>query len=345
MGEKKNVLLVGGGGVGAIGALNLEAGGLAAVTAVLRSNYQVVKDDGFEIHSCDHGVLKGWRPTQVVSKVPNVKEENLPAFDYIVCATKNIPDVPPTVVDIISPAVTPSHTVIVLIQNGLNIEKPIFAAFPQNIVLSGVSMIGSNETKLGFIQHDEVDEIIISAFENPNLETAVQVAAAEDFVRAYSAAGKCKCSHDANVGFVRWRKLVYNACINPVSAITDLDSGRLQIADGAADTLLRPAMEEIRAAAKVFGHDLPAEVIQKTITVDPVDMYLPPSMLGDVRKGNFIEFENLLGEPLRDGTAKGVPMPTLTVLYNLCKAIQWRNKQLKGLIEIPPKKDYTTSPH
>jgi ketopantoate reductase len=148
----------------------------------------------------------------VVSKVPNVNKDNLPPFDYIVCSTKNIPDVPPTLVDIISPAVTPGHTVVVLIQNGLNIEKPLFAAFPNNIVLSGVSRITSQEPRLGFIQHDDDDQLIISAFENPELDPDAQVAAAKDFVRIYSAAGKTKCYHDPNVGFERWKKLLYNAC-------------------------------------------------------------------------------------------------------------------------------------
>lgn len=72
--------------------------------------------------------------------------------------------------------------------------------------------------------------------------------------------------------------------------------------------------------------------------MDPLDMYLPPSMLGDLRKGNFIEFENLLGEPLREGEARGVEMPTVRVLYRLCEALQWRNKELKGMVEIPPKR-------
>lgn len=61
--SKKNVLIIGGGAVGAIAALNLEAGGLAKVTIVLRSNYNVVKEQGYYIKSCDHGVLKGWRPS------------------------------------------------------------------------------------------------------------------------------------------------------------------------------------------------------------------------------------------------------------------------------------------
>jgi ketopantoate reductase len=61
--SKKTVLIVGGGAVGAIAAVNLEVGGLAEVTVVLRSNYNVVKDKGYTIESCDHGNLSGWRPS------------------------------------------------------------------------------------------------------------------------------------------------------------------------------------------------------------------------------------------------------------------------------------------
>ncbi len=63
-GDKANVLLFGGGAVGAIAALNIETGGLGTVTAVLQSNFQVVRDEGYTIESVDHGSLKGWRPTK-----------------------------------------------------------------------------------------------------------------------------------------------------------------------------------------------------------------------------------------------------------------------------------------
>ena len=64
MPRKRSVLLIGGGAVGTIAAINLELGGLAAVTAVLRSNYTVVSKRGFKIESVDHGSLDGWRPTK-----------------------------------------------------------------------------------------------------------------------------------------------------------------------------------------------------------------------------------------------------------------------------------------
>jgi len=73
--KKLNVLLVGGGAVGAIAALNIESGGLGAVTAVLRSNYTVVKENGYIIESVDHGKLEAWRPTRgkVLSIEPRVR--------------------------------------------------------------------------------------------------------------------------------------------------------------------------------------------------------------------------------------------------------------------------------
>lgn len=64
MASRKNVLLLGGGAVGTIAAVNLECSGLASVTAVLRSNFKVVTEFGFQIDSVDHGKLSGWRPTK-----------------------------------------------------------------------------------------------------------------------------------------------------------------------------------------------------------------------------------------------------------------------------------------
>lgn len=162
---KANVLLVGGGAVGAIAALNIEAGGLGAVTAVLRSNYAAVSQNGYNIESVDHGKIPSWKPTKVVNSIPAASETE--PFDYIVCVTKNCPDIKPTLVDLITPAVTKGHTVIVLIQNGLNIEKPLFEAFPDNICLSGVSMIDSHEEE--YVSYSLACLLLVNALANSEL--------------------------------------------------------------------------------------------------------------------------------------------------------------------------------
>jgi ketopantoate reductase len=56
------VCLVGSGGVGTVAAYVLEKSQRAQVTAVLRSNYDIVKEKGFDLDSVDHGQVRGWKP-------------------------------------------------------------------------------------------------------------------------------------------------------------------------------------------------------------------------------------------------------------------------------------------
>lgn len=70
--SKANILLIGCGGIGTIASLNLELGGKAAVTAVLRSNYEHVKRYGFSIKSVDHGIVDGFRPSSCKFNPPKL---------------------------------------------------------------------------------------------------------------------------------------------------------------------------------------------------------------------------------------------------------------------------------
>lgn len=273
----------------------------------------------------------------VLNTVPDVQTEDIQPFDYIICTTKNIPDVPPTLVDVIRPAVTPGSSTIVLLQNGLNIEKPFFEGFPTNTIISGTSFCESHQVGCGAIRQSDTDKVVFGAFNNPQIPIHQQHQAAQDFCSIYSAAGKCNATYDPDVGFIRWRKLLYNACLNPICAITDLDTGRLQLAEQTVQNLVVPTMQEIRAAAKACGgHDLPEDLIPQMISLDRITTYNAPSMQVDLRAGRFSEFENLVGEPMREGLAKGVHMPNITALYHILSAIQWGTKVKRGMLQIPP---------
>jgi 2-dehydropantoate 2-reductase len=220
----------------------------------------------------------------VIKSIPNVAKEGLAPFDFIVVTTKNIADVHPTVAELIAPAVTAGHTTIVLLQNGLNIEKPLLMAFPTNPVLSGVSLIGATETQPGTILHDDRDCLIIGAFTNDNIPLNTSVSAAKNFVELYSASGKVGCEYNEDVGFVRWRKLVYNACYNSACAITGMDTARMRIFKFPIDDVVRPLMLEICAIAKAAGHKLPDDIAEIMINVDPEDTFFKPSMQQDIEK-------------------------------------------------------------
>ncbi|KKY32406.1 putative 2-dehydropantoate 2-reductase family [Diaporthe ampelina] len=331
---KANILLVGSGGVGTMAAYALEKGGKASVTAVLRSNHKVVSEKGFEINSIQHGEVKSWRPSAIRNTIPNVTEEDL-HYNYVVITTKNIADIPPAMTEVIAPAVTPGLTNILLLQNGLNIERPFIKAFPANPVLSGITVIGASEEPRGTIKHDNFDISYIGAFENPNIDSELSEAAAWTFVEMYDACSAVKCTYDSDVQYSRWRKLLYNASFNTVATILRMDVSHMRASEHVIDDLVRPLMLEIVATAAAKGVVLPLEEVEKIITVDLYSSFFLPSMAQDMRKTNFIEFENIVGEPLREAEALGVPTPTLRVVYGLLKGLQFQTKVAKGLVQVP----------
>ncbi|KAJ5937906.1 2-dehydropantoate 2-reductase [Penicillium verhagenii] len=204
-----------------------------------------------------------------------------PPFDYIVCCTKNTPDISP-IGQIIAPAVSAGHTVIVLIQNGLNIEKPLMAQFPRNMILSGVSRIDAHEISKGVIEQKQRDLLYIGPFPSQPHDDESLRRSTLHFIDIYGAAGKTTCLYKPDVGYDRWAKLVYNATLNPVSALVDLNTGELQMTS-VIDSLVVPAMKEVMQVAEAAGHKLSDGIIEETIRSNPIEKMITPSMQVDTQ--------------------------------------------------------------
>ncbi|GMM46529.1 hypothetical protein DAPK24_031040 [Pichia kluyveri] len=326
--SKANVLLIGTGGVGTVVACGLVHNGSSTVSVVVRRDYEKVKNDGWTINSVDYGNLTNWKPDNIYPTVEAAAKGQ--EFDYVVITTKNLPDVVKSE-DVAEPAITPGKTTIILIQNGFDLGRPFIAKYPNNICLSGVSHIGSHNHN-GVINQISQDKCMISYFENPNIENSVQEAKAKEFVQIYSN-DKNNVTYFPDVKYCRYEKLLYNATMNTTCALTGVDTVRLKLS-GVLESVSIPAMYEVIKVAKADGVDLSTDFID--FIVKSCDSgFFKPSMLVDVEKGNPIELEVILGNLLTVAKELKVETPTLTVLYNLLKATQFRMKEGKGLIKVP----------
>lgn len=321
------VLVVGLGGVGVIAAYTLQQNG-CEVAAVIRSDYELVKDRGYEIESADFGHVDSWRPTHFVKTAKEAADQFGP-FDYIVLTVKNIPDVS-NVEDTYADAVS-KDTVILLLENGYGIEKAAFERFPGNIILSGVSMI-SSANHAGKIDQNGEDSLAVGYFDNGVKSKEEHIAKVEEFVALYKY-DKNVCFIDPDVKYTRWRKLIYNATFNTIGAILNLDVGRLG-EFGGFDALIIPAMDEVITLAAADGVTLDPELKDVMIHSDDGHWYAP-SMVVDVRKGNQVEVEVILGNALRFGKEKGVHTPVLNIVYEMLKLVQMRLKEQNGRIKLP----------
>ena len=141
------ILVFGAGAVGAVYVYTFIQAG-AEVTAVCRSNYDVVKRDGFMMYSVRFGDVR-FRPSVV-----RVAEEAAPSgpWDFVFICSKCFPGSSPTLSNTIKPVVGPC-TAIVLVQNGINIEEEVAASYPNNPIISCVIYLPCTQIRPGVIDY------------------------------------------------------------------------------------------------------------------------------------------------------------------------------------------------
>ncbi|KIY70723.1 6-phosphogluconate dehydrogenase C-terminal domain-like protein [Cylindrobasidium torrendii FP15055 ss-10] len=128
--KKSEILLVGLGAIGTIYAYVLQASGLANVTVVARSNYDVAKGSGIHIKSLKFGNHPGWKPDNVVASIAEAATKQ---YDYVIVTTKLVPELL-TTPQLLEPFLTAPYIdsfeqpVYVLAQNGLEIEQDLYDA-------------------------------------------------------------------------------------------------------------------------------------------------------------------------------------------------------------------------
>ncbi|KAG9094929.1 hypothetical protein FS749_011507 [Ceratobasidium sp. UAMH 11750] len=147
----EDVLLVGFGAVGVIYALILGKTPSIRVTAIARGNYERVLSEyndiipgclgydsptiisiakGMDIKSKKHGDIPGWKPDRVVKSVQEAADRQ---YKYVLITTKALPDINPTP-QILAPLLAPGYAskfpppTFVVLQNGLGVEKDLYAA-------------------------------------------------------------------------------------------------------------------------------------------------------------------------------------------------------------------------
>jgi 2-dehydropantoate 2-reductase len=112
-----------------------------------------------------------------------------------------------------------------------------------------------------------------------------------------------------------WGKLLFNAAINPTSALIGCSSGELARDPGVAD-VLRRIMAETQAVGQALGVPIDAD-IEGMIEGAKQFGANRSSMLQDMERGRPLELDGILGAVIALGEIAGVPTPTLETVLAL----------------------------
>jgi 2-dehydropantoate 2-reductase len=129
----------------------------------------------------------------------------------------------------------------------------------------------------------------------------------------------------------QWSKLIFNATVNTVAALTDLPHvSAFAEVDAPTDLglLVRDLMDEgkrVAAAAGVELHEDPWQMnvhaVRRGETEAAAGAYAHvPSMLDDVRSRRPTEVDFITGSLVREAERVGLPVPLHTAMYRLVKA-------------------------
>ena len=142
---KPEILIIGAGAVGGYYGARLAQGG-ARVSVLCRSDYDAVRSNGIIVRSvagdCTFIPASTIQSTSDYTATP----------DYIIISTKVLPDIdiPGMIRRIVRPG-----TAIVHLQNGIEIEEPTAAAFPDNEIIGAIAFICASRPSPGCIAHED----------------------------------------------------------------------------------------------------------------------------------------------------------------------------------------------
>jgi 2-dehydropantoate 2-reductase len=121
----------------------------------------------------------------------------------------------------------------------------------------------------------------------------------------------------------QWSKLIFNATVNAVAALTGLPHDR-HFADESTHAglghLVRALVDEGKAVAGAAGIALHEDPWEMNVLATRRGSAHYPSMLEDVEARRPTEIELITGSLVREAERLGVPVPLHTALYRLIKA-------------------------
>jgi 2-dehydropantoate 2-reductase len=199
-------------------------------------------------------------------------------------------------------------------QNGLGNEE-ILAQHTKGFVIRGTTFMSGSRHDDNHVEMELDTATWLGPFEPTRTPQALVQEAAELIV-----AGGLKAEALEDARPAQWSKLIFNASVNSVAALTELPhcpafAEEKEFSD--LGHLLHALIDEGKRVAAGLGiqlHDDPWEMNKIGAQTNH-----PPSMLYDIRHRYETEVDFLGGAIAREAARAGIPAPLHTALYQLIK--------------------------
>ncbi|TXT09229.1 hypothetical protein VHUM_02703 [Vanrija humicola] len=344
-GRPVDVLLIGLGSVGTAYAYLLEHSGLARVSAVARSNFDVYAQGQVTIDSQRFGVIKGWKPSRMFKSQEEALADGT-RYALGVLATKSVPDVHKNAA-LLAPSIASGQVAAWnLIQNGLGVETDLYAALQASatrapLISTAVWTFITTSNAGQHIQWTNAKDATVSGIYAPGRSpTAAEEAALGLWVNLLRTSGHGTLAEN-RVGVLETTNLlncVWSSVQTLMGAkhivLADMDESDVAavralalevVGVGYAAGLLYPGMT-LYPSGQVAGtlEDAVQSVFDSVVHAAPGGLLYDykMSMLVDREAGRPIEAEVIAGSVLAVARAQGIATPLLAYTVALLRGAQ-----------------------
>jgi 2-dehydropantoate 2-reductase len=200
---------------------------------------------------------------------------------------------------------------VMTVQNGLGAEE-IVAAHGAWPLLSAVTFMSGT-------RHDDTHvEYVLDTATWIGPYRGASAADSESVAELIRSAG-LKAEAFADLRPAQWSKLIFNATVNAVAALTGLPHD-FHFAEGMLGGLVHDLVDEGKAVAAAAGVALREDPWEMNVHATRRGHAHYPSMLEDVNAKRPTEIELITGSLVREADRHGVPVPLQTALYRLVRA-------------------------
>ena len=188
----------------------------------------------------------------------------------------------------------------------------ISAAIEARRVIGSIVYFSTEITAPGVIQHTEGNRISVGEPDGTRSDRCRRIA------EALVASG-LRCPVTTHIRQEIWVKILGNASLNPVSALTGATLAQM-VRDPGVSTVIRNIMREVEAVSHKLGMELPVSIDQRMAGAEKVGEH-KTSMLQDLEAGRPMELEALVGAVVELGERLGLPMTHTRTVYHCTKLL------------------------
>ena len=199
---------------------------------------------------------------------------------------------------------------VMTIQNGLGAEE-VVASRGDWPLLSSVTFMSGTRHSDSHVEYILDTATWIGPYRGTTPDDARRVA-------ELIAASGLKAEAFDDLRPAQWSKLIFNATVNGVAALTGLPHDR-HFADEPLGPLVHALVEEGKAAAHAAGVALSEDPWEMNLLAVRRGSRHSPSMLEDVRAQRVTEVELINGSLVREAQRLGVPVPLQETVYALVR--------------------------